>query len=750
MSDSTKLYEAGVELLRAGLNAIPADRAEKYPKGFKWRGFHQERITEPELQRLYRRKKLDAMCLICGKTSGNLLAMDFDSNGEMFDPWMAKVREQLPGLAERFVIQQTPSGGYHVPVRCESLVGGNEKLAMRQVLTDDDSEIELAGETVKPVYRKSTDDYIATAVLIETRGQGGLILCDPSHGYQVIQGKLTELPTVTVEELNTLLDIARSFDESIPEPVGNGWTSKAEYDEAVESTSKKPQSSNGELTPWHDYNQRGDVEPLLMKHGWNKLTDGAISDWARPGKNEPKRGGTLNADRVFQCYSSNAHPLEHQSQRGNKGYNPFELYVALEHGGDTKAAARQLRSEGFGHQNGTKPTKGSTKEQKPSGETNGSEKHREWLQPITSAEFDAQEYSTVYLVEDILVAQQPCILAGARKSLKTTLLVEMAMSLGGGLPFLGKFATGKTRRVAVFSGESGRATLQEIARRVARTKGMPLKNFDVLWNFSVPKMSDIAAMVALEEFIEKEGAEVVILDPTYLMLNLGEGANNLFAVGEKLWVLTELIEKTGSTLVIAHHTRKNSPNPFEPPELEDIAWSGFQEWARQWVLLGRRERYNPDNAGDHKLWLTYGGSAGHSGLWGLDAVEGVRSDPGGRRWDIELLRPSEVRSEAIGAAERLREERQREKRLREIESDSKIVLNALRAIGDAGETVTQLSTKIKISCGRTTAAIEHLNANGFVEECDVLRSNKQSYPGYRTVSPRHPDTPRQHPDKSGC
>jgi len=60
--------------------------------------------------------------------------------------------------------------------------------------------------------------------------------------------------------------------------------------------------------------------------------------------------------------------------------------------------------------------------------------------------------------------------------------------------------------------------------------------------------------------------------------------------------------------------------------------AGFGEFARQWVLLSRREAYQA-GTGLHHLWMNLGGSAGASSRWALNINEGIYPD---RFWNVDL------------------------------------------------------------------------------------------------------------------
>jgi hypothetical protein len=371
------------------------------------------------------------------------------------------------------------------------------------------------------------------------------------------------------------------------------------------------------------------------------------------------------------------------------------------------------------------------------------------LSLLSSSEFDRTEYKLEWLIKGVLVRGQPCVFGGPRKSLKTNTLVDLALALGAPYDedsvrrrrpelgpdsalYLSYFEIPRQCRVGLFSGESGGATVQETARRIARAKRVDLSQAAVSWGFTLPRFGvpeDIAELAAL---IRDGGLEVVILDPLYLSLlaggSSGLDASNLFHVGPVLAEVASACLEAGATPILAHHARKNRPSDerWQPLELDDLAYAGIQEFARQWVLLSRREAYDPDS-GVHRLWMSYGGSAGFSGLRAVDVDEGHLDEQfGGRTWGVRVLSPDQAREQARQAGTQRRENQALERHDRHRER----ILTFLRA-NPGGETCSAIAARIGANQSTVKRVLEMLVASGKVATTTIAKGRGQSYLAYR-------------------
>ena len=306
----------------AGLSVIPT-AADKRP-ACAWKPFTERIMSDRELEVNFR--NAGGIGIVCGKVSGNLELLDFDDGGSAFEPWLEKVPRYI---RDRLVVEKSPSGGKHVFYRVGTGdsgsgngygVPGNRKLAMKG------------------------DGH----VLIETRGEGGYVKCAPSEGYVLEQGDFQHVATISPLEEQVLIDAAVALDEKKVKVEGEGEQRNLStcafglQKEDNHRCSPSPLTFTSPTTPWDDYNERGDLASLLERHGWKRVKSGDNEHWERPGKDDRSTSATWNGT-VFYVFSSNAWGFE-----PNKGYNKFQVYAALECGGDKREAARKLRSFGYG------------------------------------------------------------------------------------------------------------------------------------------------------------------------------------------------------------------------------------------------------------------------------------------------------------------------------------------------------------------------------------------------------------------
>lgn len=319
------LYQTALSCYRAGINVLPI-RADgsKCPALKGWRIYQQRRMTPGEIHQWFHRADR-GLAVVTGEISGGLEALDIDSR-ETYHAWLDRIRDDpvLRPLYERIVggyLEATPDGGRHLLYRCEG-VGRNQTLARRP----------LAGEQ-------------GYQTLIETRGNGGILIIAPSGGlvhpsgkpYRLLSGGVAHIATITPEERNLLLTLARTFDET-PVKIREERASHA-------MTPGRQHAAEGQGTrPGDLFNQAARWEDILCPHGWRLVRRvNEVGQWRRPGKKGPGISATTNyASNDLLYVFSTATIFEPE-----RGYTKFTAYTILEHAGDFSAAARALVEEGY-------------------------------------------------------------------------------------------------------------------------------------------------------------------------------------------------------------------------------------------------------------------------------------------------------------------------------------------------------------------------------------------------------------------
>ena len=297
------MKDIALTYLRGGLSVVPANKAQKCPV-LSWKPYQQRLPTEAEWKNWYID---DALFIICGAVSGNLLVFDFDQQGKVYEDFKSQVPAELFG---KLVIETTQSGGKHILLRTDFLVAKGQKIAA------DENNI----------------------VLVETRGEGQGIICAPSPGYELIQNDFQTIPVLTEQEVSLLWQIAAAFDH----------TPAAHQPTALKYPPLAIETNNNGKHPADDYNIRGKehVRQTLKNHGWTYVRNAGENDelWKRPGDSTQAYSARLhNTPPCLNLFSPNAPPFIQ-----GRPYNYFAIYATLEHGGNHAAATKALAQLGYG------------------------------------------------------------------------------------------------------------------------------------------------------------------------------------------------------------------------------------------------------------------------------------------------------------------------------------------------------------------------------------------------------------------
>ncbi|NLS92039.1 MAG: hypothetical protein GXX96_07645 [Planctomycetaceae bacterium] len=337
-----------LEYLNAGFSFVPirADGSKK--AACSWKQFTQRRPMQNHAEFWATRYK--GVAIVGGTVSGNLETIDIDA-AELVEPFEASLETEATGLLAKLCQTQTPRQdaegrhGRHYTYRSAVPVAGNTKLALSE------PRPQFNADGTPLIDRRTGQQVLKPETLIETRGEGGYFLtvgCSPQchttgNLYQHVGGpSLTALSVLTEAERTTIWRVAKSF---------------SRYAESGKTSAKAPShNSNGTgKKPGDDFNERATWEEILEPIGWTKAHNyGGLQYWTRPGKSSGISGTTgmqsADGNELFVCFSQNAHPFNGTNEQGQPGksYNKFSAYALLNHGGDFKAAAKDLGKQGYG------------------------------------------------------------------------------------------------------------------------------------------------------------------------------------------------------------------------------------------------------------------------------------------------------------------------------------------------------------------------------------------------------------------
>ena len=280
--------------------------------------------------------------LVCGEPSGNVEVVDidckYDLTGALFGNYKRLIHSVNETLLNKLVVQKTKNGGYHMIYRCNK-IEGNVKLANRNTTEKERTETynkTYAAEVLKgaedaeavKIARKAKDND-KVRVLLETRGLGGQVVCHPTKGYEMIFGDLCSISEITPEERDTLFGIARQFNEV--------------FEEVIVPKTAKIEKTKG-LSPFDDYNERGDVVALLQSHGWKVVGNkGNKTVFLRPGHTDAASSGNYDHEKGWFSVFTTSTEFEPQ-----KAYKAYAVFAVLECNKDWSLAASKLLDMGYG------------------------------------------------------------------------------------------------------------------------------------------------------------------------------------------------------------------------------------------------------------------------------------------------------------------------------------------------------------------------------------------------------------------
>lgn len=361
-------YEYARAYAENGFCVIPIrlcreDENGKEPAVANVKPYQTIKPTEEEMRRWWNNSNPYGLAILHGSISGFSEMLEAERLEDL-EEFKQRLEDQgLSYILEKLTLQvASPGGGVHFIYRCPELGSLEEtprskRLAARYLLDDSGNRLlninEETGE-IRKGYRIKPK--------IETRAQAGYAIVPGSplevhpsrKPYALIGGSFDAVPEITLEERKALFDIAQRCDAIDEKPKREKTSTPTVYSQ-----------HRGERAGEH-YDRVATAEmvlDLLEDMGARGIAYKDHYLVTRPGKANGTSAELFGGGNGFYVYSTSWGEFEPETL-----YSPFGVYAIAKHGGDFKAAAKDLGLQGYGFNPGEAITKDLSTKQKPQSE----------------------------------------------------------------------------------------------------------------------------------------------------------------------------------------------------------------------------------------------------------------------------------------------------------------------------------------------------------------------------------------------
>jgi hypothetical protein len=322
-------------------------------------------------------------------------------------------------------------------------------------------------------------------------------------------------------------------------------------------------------SPGHDFNQRGDITPYMIKAGWQVLKTIRNGDvyWVRPGKRLHEGHAAIWHPETRHLVVWSSETVFSLDGKEQAGFSPWRVFAYLRHRAadksvDFTAAAAELRGRGYGKQESEEPADETSLRRSPT------------LVDLLMRH-DEEEYD--WLIEGLLERGDRLVLTGKEGEGKSTLLRQIGIAAAAGLHPFTQDATPELRVLDIDCENSERQLRREF-RKALQPLADDVGLTDIMSRFFYEAHTEGLVLddardrdgdrAWLEATIKADEPQLVILGPIYKLI--GGDSTDEEPNRELVKFLDRLRTRYGFAIMLEGHTPHDAKRPY--------GWSGWKRW----------------------------------------------------------------------------------------------------------------------------------------------------------------------------